>query len=56
MKGQSMKTVRARNRPLLEPLENRLLCKIVNNGEFAHAPGSMEVTFYGHVLARSFGM
>ena len=38
-----MKTVRPRNKPLLEPLENRLLCKIVNNGEFAiTAPGGGE--------------
>ena len=33
-----MKAVRPRNKPLLEPLENRLLCRLSANGEFAIAP------------------
>ena len=33
-----MKRTAARNKPLLEPLENRLLCRLSANGEFVIAP------------------
>jgi len=33
-----MKTIASRNKPLIEPLEGRLLCRLSANGEFIIAP------------------